>query len=199
MIIALDLGHQGKTAHPNDRGASWQGREEAATALPILLAADRALRDLGHTAILLPDGGSYPERIAWSSKMGAAVYVQIHCDAGLSGRKGDRSTAIHDYRSVRGAALALAVAEALGKVAPWPVAAAAGRPDTNGTPRDRDLTEAYNCISACYALRPVGLLLEAGFLDGLLGADWLPANGADLGVALAAGIDAWVRSLPGVG
>ena len=194
MIICLDPGHLGKPTHPHDRGASWRGVEEASVATAYLLAADRHLRRLGHEVFLFPGLGSYSERIRRASEAGADVYVQGHADAGLAGHAGDRGTVVHDYRSTRGLALARSVAASLDLALPWDVRAAAGRPDDDGQARDEDYSEAYGCIAPCYALRPVGLLLEPGFLDGLLGAAWLPANPEAIGRAIAEGIDAWARS-----
>lgn len=195
MRIALDVGHAGKTTHPGDRGAVNGGTEEVALVVRYLLAADRQLRELGHEVLLFGGLGSYADRIARCSSAGADVYVQGHIDAGLLGRTGDRGTSIYDHRSARGKALAESVATALGKVTPWPQKAAAGRPDDDGQARDEDLSEAWGCISACYALRPVGLLLEPGFIDGAAGAAWLREHVESVGVALAAGIHAWSRAL----
>ena len=194
MRFMLDPGHLDKPDRPHDRGAAYADREEVEIVLAYLSSADRWLRALGHEVFVGAGPGAYPERIALASRLGCAVYVQGHVDAGLAGRPGDRGTVIYDHRSKKGASLASFVAVAMGKVTPWPVKAAPSQPDDDGQPRDEDLSEAFGCISAAYALKPVAILLEPGFIDGALGSAWLaePANVRSVGVALADGIHKWV-------
>ena len=194
--IMLDAGHVNKPNRPHDRGAVYAGREEAGIALAYLLSADAWLRALGHEVFVGAGPGTYPERIALASRLGCHVYVQAHVDAGLAGRSGDRGTVIYDHRSKKGALLATFVAAEIGKITPWPVKAAASQPDDDGQPRDEDLSEAFGCISAAYALKPVAILLEPAFIDGALGSAWLAgaANVRAIGVALADGIHKWVTN-----
>lgn len=192
--IMLDPGHINKPDRPGDRGAVHAGLEEADLASQYLAAADRRLRQLGHQVLLGGGPGTYAERVLMAHRLGCDLYVQGHVDAGLAGRtSGDRGTVIHDHRSRSGAALSEAVAFALGRVCPWVVRAAPARPDDDGQPRDEDLSEAFACISTAYALKPVALLLEPGFIDGPAGAPWLSqrANLLALGAALADGIHTW--------
>jgi hypothetical protein len=63
----------------------------------------------------------------------------------------------------------------------------------HGKPRDQDFSEAYGCISPCFPLKPVGVLLEPGFLDGKIGEAWIPANLATIGESVADGIHAWAN------
>lgn len=194
--IMLDAGHLNKPSHPHDRGAVYAGREEAGIALAYLSSADAWLRALGHEVFVGAGPGTYPERIALASRLGCHVYVQAHIDATPTPGTADRGTVIHDHRSKKGAALAASVAAELGKVTPWAVKVAAAQPDDDGQPRDEDLSEAFGCISAAYALKPVAILLEPAFIDGALGSAWLAgaANVRAIGVALADGIHKWVTN-----
>jgi hypothetical protein len=79
---------------------------------------------------------------------------------------------------------------------PWPWASQAARPDDDDQPRDEDFSEALACIAACYALRPVGILLEPGFLTGPKGRTLIGEDRylRDLSAQLAFGIDRWARA-----
>lgn len=190
MVVILDIQHAGKPNHLADRGASWRGVEEVALTRRYAAEADHALRGLGHDVVVLSDG-LYSARWVRAHMLRGDAYVALHTDAGLAGRAPDRGTVISDYRSARGGKLAFAVAQVCTAALPWPVTPKAGRPDRDGQPRDEDLTEAYNCISGLYELRPVGITFEPGFIDGALGQDWLRNHAEDVGTALAQGVHAW--------
>lgn len=190
-IVALDFGHLNKTTNPADRGASWKDLVEAPMAARYLLATEGRLRALGYHVFFGLGPGSYTTRTQRAHDIGAAIYVQGHFNAGLGGKAGDYGLTVHDYRSAAGKALGASVALALGKAAPWDCKTLPGKPDDDGQARDEDLSEAYGCISACYLLKPVGLLIEPGFLDGALGVDWIPGNLDAIGVAIADGIHEW--------
>jgi hypothetical protein len=157
--IAIDVQHLGKPHAPADRGAV--GRvEEAYLSTLYGLALDRELRRLGHEVLWL-GCGTYPERWAIADGWGARVYLALHCNAGARGA--DRGLLLHDHRSQAGRMLATACAAELVRRLPWPVTVSGCRPDTNGSPRDGDYSEAYACIAG---VRAVALCVEPLMLDG---------------------------------
>ena len=184
MIVAATVGHAGRPSRWADRGAAFEGVEEASVARRYLDACDRELRRLGHTVVLLSDG-EYSAQWARADGYEASVYLNGHVNAG----GGDRGEIFYDHRSARGRALAAAVAAALGAAVPWPCRARACRPDTNGVPRDADYSEAFACIAG---VRAVALCVEPYFLDGPR-RNWLLDHLDVVGVALARGVDAWGR------
>lgn len=187
MLIALDIGHRGKPSRLRDRGVVRDGVEETDLTTRYAVVADRELRRLGHECILLGDG-EYADRWARADGYGAAVYAQLHVNAG----GGDRGEVFYDHRSSRGAKLAQAVAVELSRTWPWPSSAKACRPDTNNVARDGDYSEAYNCIRG---VKAVAVVLEPYFIDGPRAARFL-VEAEYAGVALARGIHAWSKESP---
>lgn len=184
MIVVSTIGHIGRPARPHDRGAVYEGIEESEVVTRYVLAMDAALRRLGHTSIPLM-GGSYADHWGIADSAGAHVYLQCHVNAG----RGDYGLLVHDHRSTRGRALATVVAERMSTATSWRWRVAAGRPDTDGQPRDEDFTEAYSTISG---VRAVALCVEPYFLDGPQRASMLDSLD-DLGLALAMAVDYWHR------
>ena len=184
MIIAATIGHAGRPSRWDDRGAAFEGTEEVSAVRRYLDAADKELRALGHTVVLLSDG-EYSSQWTRADQYQAQVYLNCHVNAG----GGDRAELFHDHRSTRGQALAGSVAAELGKLVPWPCFARACRPDTNGVPRDSDYAEAFGCISG---VKAVALCVEPYFIDGPRRA-WFLANLTLIGQGLARGVDAWSR------
>lgn len=177
MLVALDIHHRGKPGHWRDRGAVVNGVEEVDLTHRYAIAADRELRKLGWDCAILSDG-TYQDRWARADAYGAAVYVACHVNAG----GGDRGEVYFDARSARGPALATAVVGALRQFAPWPVSGKATEPGERP----------YNTISG---VRAVALCYEPGYLDSL-NLDhrrWLVVHVEEYGVALARGIDAWIK------
>lgn len=185
MLICLDLGHAGKPSRPDDRGAAANGHTEVSLCTPVVHTLDARLRERGHHVLLFP-GGEYRDRWQRAHAWGADVYLQFHANAG----GGDYASAYHDHRSSRGRALADWTAHELAGALPWAVHATEARPDTNGIPGDEG-ERPFACIGGCYPLRPVGLLLELGFIDRPAHVSYLLGNVGVVAEALARGIHTW--------
>jgi hypothetical protein len=184
VIVAATIGHAGRPSRWADRGAAFEGVEEASVVRRYLDAMDHELRRLGHSVVLLGDG-EYADQWARADGYGAGVYINAHVNAG----KGDRGLVFFDHRSLRGKALAEALAGELSKALPWPTEARACRPDTNGVPRDGDFSEAFSCIRG---VKAPAVCLEPYFLDGPRRADFL-SRLPDVGSAVANGIAGWAK------
>ena len=184
MIVATTIGHAGRPSRWADRGAAFEGAEEVSAVRRYLDAADKELRALGHTVVLLSDG-EYSAQWTRADQYKSNVYLNCHVNAGA----GDRGELFYDHRSIRGKALADAVAAELGRLVPWCCFGRACRPDTNGIPRDGDYSEAFGCISG---VKAVALCVEPYFIDGPRRA-WFLANLDAIGRGLARGVHAWNR------
>ena len=170
MKIAVDAQHIGKPGRCLDRGASAGGYREVDVATAYALGLDRRLIELGHD-VLWVGAGEYRARWALADSWGAQIYLACHCNAGGQGR--DEALIFYDLRSNRGRTLAVSVATGLlGR-------ALAARPDTNGTARDADYSEAFATISG---VRAVALCLEPLFLDGARTQARLQADGHPWGL-----------------
>lgn len=185
LRVVLDAGHRAKHSKPNDRGAAAGGYTEVDIVLPCLLAVDARLRGYGHDVLLLLSG-EYPDRWQEAHAWGADAYVQGH----MNSDGGDYGAVFFDHRSKRGASLASWVAHELEGVVPWAVHSTEARPDSNGRPGDEGEAP-YACIHGCYPLRPVGLLLEPGFIDRPAHRLYLLANPGPVGEAIARGVHTW--------
>jgi N-acetylmuramoyl-L-alanine amidase len=178
VIICLDIQHQGKPDHLRDRGAVNGSVEEVDLTRRYAAAADKELRRLGIDCILLSDG-RYSDRQKRADSYGCSAYIACHINAGLAGRAGDRSEVYYWPGSEKGQTLAAHVTGELAPLCPWPVRALAAETD-----RVKGVMAGAKAPALCF---------EPGFLDGLVGESWLPANAEKLGVALARGIAAWAR------
>ncbi|MCK6527665.1 N-acetylmuramoyl-L-alanine amidase [Myxococcota bacterium] len=197
-LAVLDIQHRGKPGKWADRGATYPPGarlqdphiEEVDLTHRYVLAADRTLRLAGFNVAVIADG-AYRDRWQRSHDYGAAVHVACHVDSGGA----NRGSVLYDRRSPNGRVLADAVADALGRAVPWPVAAASCGPDTNGVPGDEG-ERGFSVIAGLYPLRPTGLVYEPGFIDSRNDQHraLLAERPELLGVALARGIAAgWAR------
>jgi N-acetylmuramoyl-L-alanine amidase len=184
MLVAATIGHAGRPGRWADRGAAFNGVEEASVVRRYTDALDQALRRRGHDCLLLSDG-AYAEQWARADGYGAAVYLNCHVNAG----GGDRGLILFDHRSNRGQSLARAVAGEMTRALPWTVQDLACRPDTNGLPRDADFSEAFATIAG---VRAVALCLEPYFLDGPRRLAFLDQL-ALVGEAIASGLHEWAQ------
>ena len=191
MKVAIDVQHGGKPGRPSDRGAVSAPHEEYQLATWYALEADRRLRALGHECLWV-GAGDYAERWRRADDWQAGVYLACHVNAGGRGRDG--ALLFYDHRSTRGSALAQQVAAQMAPLVGWACEARACRPDTNGTPRDADYSEAFGTIAGVQA---VALCLEPFFIDGAqagrrlaLDADRVALCRA-VGVAVAEGVHLW--------
>jgi N-acetylmuramoyl-L-alanine amidase len=193
-LVALDRQHSGVPSRAYADAGAWadldrdgrrDGEEQEALLTPVyLLAAEKRLRELGHSVLVVSDG-QYTARHARVREYAADVYVACHLNAG----GGDYGLAVHDARSTGGRALAGAVVRSLTAACPELRRGVVG--DTVGFPRARA------CIEGVFAGKPVGLCFEPAFMDrpehqALL----TPAGLERIGRALADGIDAWLRGRP---
>lgn len=189
MIVAVTIGHAGRPSKLKDRGAVYENIEEVTLVRRYTDALDQHLRKLGHDCILLSDG-PYSDQWARADAYGAQVYLNCHVNAG----GGDHALLLHDHRSVRGMSLAESIVPYLssvfGPASSLKVKVAPCRPDTNGTPRDADYSEAFGTISG---VRAVALCLEPYFIDGPRRAKFITELPA-FGQAIAMGIDAWGKT-----
>jgi N-acetylmuramoyl-L-alanine amidase len=185
VIVAATIGHAGRPSRWADRGAAFEGVEEASVVRRYLDAMDHELRRLGHTVVLLGDG-EYADQWARADGYGAGVYLNAHVNAG----KGDRGLVFYDHRSARGKALAESLAAELNRVLPWVTTAHPCRPDSNGVPRDGDFSEAFSCIRG---VKAPAVCLEPYFLDGPRRVEFLACLD-QAGVAVASGVDIWART-----
>jgi N-acetylmuramoyl-L-alanine amidase len=189
----VTIGH----AHAGDNaGASYEGCQEVALVRIYVAALQVRLLTLGWR-VEVGDKSRYSADKARADEIGAAVYLNCHLNAGMSGRASQRGEIFYDYRSAakNGPALAAEVARQLDlatlnmPVNLYSTIAKSCRPDTNGVPRDGDYSEAYGCIAG---VRAVAICTEPFFLDGG-GRDYLrlPSGLAQIGTAIADGVHAW--------
>ncbi len=181
--VVLTIGHAGRPNKAGDRGAAFGGREEVEVTARYVLAMDQELRRLGVECLPLM-GGGYAEHWAQANNWGAHAYLNCHVNAG----GGDYGAVFYDHRSVKGAALAEAIAAKSRTMLPWPWKALACRPDTNGVPRDGDFAEAFSCISGVQA---PAICLEPYFIDGPMREGFVGMLD-QTGWAVARGIAAWL-------
>lgn len=189
----ITIGH----AHSGDNaGASYEGCQEVALVRVYVAALQVRLLALGWR-VEIGDKNRYSADKARADELGAAVYINAHLNAGMSGRASQRGEVFYDYRSApaNGPALAAEVARRLDlAVGHMPVnlyttVAKPCRPDTNGIPRDGDYSEAYGCIAG---VKAIAICTEPFFLDGG-GRDYLrsPTGLFQIGTAIADGVHAW--------
>ena len=193
MLVVLDRQHAGQIGRPKDRGAAFdidrdgvvEDHEREAMITPgYILAAEARLIALGHDVIVMSDG-TYPARALRAIDYGADVYVACHANAGA----GDYGAPIANAGSVKGAALAAAIAGKLRVLCPELRRVVVGDTSAGSFPR------AAACIGGVAKARAVGICYEPGFLDQPAHAPlWTPAGLVRVGQALAEGIDAWVRA-----
>jgi N-acetylmuramoyl-L-alanine amidase len=161
-LFAIDVQHRGKPTSFNDRGAvNSDGINEVMVTSMMAESLDTALRNLGHS-VFVGMAGTYSERHSYVNTVSADYYFALHMNAGANA-KFDRGYLFYDYRSTRGKDLAEKLAVEMSRRLGYSVEAASCRPDTNGTARDADYAEAFNCIAG---VKAVALCFEPGFLDG---------------------------------
>ena len=133
-MVYLDRQHSGKPARPLDTGASYDldgdgvigtHEQEALLTPRYLLAAELALREMGHTLIPISDGtyGNRHRRVnAYAGTFPTStpqIFVAAHLNAGWAGNPGSAYGAIfYDSKSRSGPELASRVARQLRMVAP---------------------------------------------------------------------------------
>lgn len=175
-VLYIDCGHGWKGAgqgydpgalHPlhSKRTPGEHHLTEAVQVRGYAACIEAEARAAGLQVERVPDLGRYADRHAWVAHhlqdhgVTSAVYVQAHGNA--SAGLGTYGLVEHDARSVRGATVAEALAEALivelGGILPgYSARTALLRPGDRG----------HTCIAGIYALRGVcGLILEPGFID----------------------------------
>lgn len=158
MRIGLTIGHAGRLSRINDRGAYYNGQEEVSLVRRYTDELDKALRSLGHECIMFSDG-QYSEQWLRVDNAKCDIYFNCHINAG----KGNYGLFLYDYRSTEGKRLAENITLAFKEQIPtYAVRALPCRPDTNGTPRDGDFSEAFSCIQG---VRAVALCIEPYFID----------------------------------
>ena len=86
-LVFLDVGHYGKASSPGDRGASYRGVTEAGFYIDCVGFIRDELKRRGCRVVVFPDDYhgrllDYPARNDLASKLGAALYVQLHLNAG---------------------------------------------------------------------------------------------------------------------
>lgn len=161
-FFVIDVQHRGKPTSVNDRGAiNSDGVDEVTVTSLMADSLDAALRKLGHS-VFVGLAGTYNERHTYVNTLPADYYFALHMNAGAN-KKFDRGYMFYDYRSTKGKDLAEKLASEMSQRFGYAVEAKACRPDTNGTSRDADFTEAYNCIAG---VKAVAVCFEPGFLDG---------------------------------
>ena len=79
--VAIDVQHMGKPHKPLDRGASYQGYQEADLVLKYATLTFQELTRKGYEAFLITSG-SYTERHDWINKHGIDLYLACHLNAG---------------------------------------------------------------------------------------------------------------------
>lgn len=191
MHIALVIGHTGKPDRPTDRGAAYTHPSGVRLSEVSLVrryadALDVALLAAGHRCVTYEDG-TYDERARRAKISGASCLLALHANAGLAGRPGQRGELFYWPGSVKGQALAEAIAETLGHVVPYTVrvipAEVGPYLDASRVAAVRSTIDGAVSPSVC---------VEPFFLDGegadeLVSDDYLTA----IGKALAAGVIAW--------
>lgn len=182
--IVLERGHHGKIR--DDRGATHAGFVEEVLVREYLRHTEDRLRELGHRPVIQ---SSHPEamyamRQARADRYKPAAYVACHINAG----RGDYGAALYDGRSGWGAKLADHVANRLRFACPE-LARSLARPTLPGFER------AQNVIDRIYASKTAcGLVYEPGFIDRPEHFPlWTPSGLRRVGIALADGIDAYVK------
>jgi N-acetylmuramoyl-L-alanine amidase len=193
LIAFITIGHayKGESA-----GASFEGHQEVTMVRRYVAALRARLMELGW-AVSVSDKNRYSADKAAADAMGATVYLNCHLNAGMGGKDSQRGEIFYDYQTstANGIALATTVARHLDDALPFAVLAKRCRPDTNGTPRDGDYSEAYGCIAGVEA---VSLCAEPFFIDGAHRAELRADAMLDrIGVLIADGIDAWYEARAG--
>ena len=168
-----------------DPGArSPAGWDEAELVRDVAAAAWRAA-ERRHVATEIVSAGSYAQRGQDADAgTGSRLVVQLHADASPAEVGPDVARVFYWPRqsptssASRGLAPALALAEALRAVVPWPVLVV-------------EATERWPGPRACLAaVRATSVLIELGFTDGVLGRVQLPLLAPAIGEALAAAVQA---------
>ena len=194
MLVILDIQHMGKPTHQkisdwgavNDldhSGTFETGEQEAALTYQYVGHAAFALRDLGHSVIILADGW-YSERHQRANKYShdinlPSIYIAAHVNAG----GGNYGAIFYDYRSARGWKLS----ETMGKHLEFKchelttVKTIISRPD--------DWTKnAFSTISGI--MSPIGICYEPFFLDNQNHAILATSDGLQrIGEAIANAVD----------
>lgn len=178
--VVLDRGHHGKIS--DERGAKFGHLIEEVLVRDYMAHAEDRLRELGYRVVIQM---SHPER-AYKGRWKRAdaydpvCYVQCHVNAG----GGDYGLAVFDHRSQHGGFLAAHVVGKLGEYCPELRRSLARS--------GRDFPRAQNVISG---VRAVAMVYEPGFIDNRThGPLWTADGLRRVGLALADGIDAWVKS-----
>ena len=189
-LIILDRQHRGRASKPKDAGAAFKGYVEADLVERYIAVATQELKRLGHRVEVLLSGeyGSrHVEAIALAkASKERCLYVACHVNAG-----GGRYALVeHDSRSKGGAAAAAIVAREFAlRLAP--------EVNTGKVVALGSADRGFACIDGIYA-GPANLsavLFEPGFIDSSQHAGlWTTAGLSRIGVALAAGCDAWGRA-----
>ena len=202
-MVYLDRQHSGKPARPLDTGASYDidgdgvigtHEQEALLTPRYLLAAELALREMGHTVIPISDGtyGNRHRRVnAYAGTFSTStpqIHVSAHLNAGWAGNPGSAYGAIfYDSKSRSGPELASRVARQLRMVAP----------ELNGVKcipaKPGDWTK--HAWATIQVQQPIAICFEPAFIDCPEHADLLSREGLyAIGKALARGIDNFVNT-----
>lgn len=193
MIAFITIGHAYKG---ENAGASYEGHQEVTMVRRYVAALRARLMELGW-AVSVSDRARYGADKAAADAMGATVYINAHLNAGMGGKDSQRGEIFYDYQTSQqnGIALATTVARHLDDALPFGVQAKRCRPDTNGTPRDGDYSEAHGCIAG---VKAVALCAEPFFIDGAHRSELRTEAGLDrIGVLIAEGIDQWHKARAG--
>lgn len=184
MLVILDRQHGQKSAsRPFDPGATFGAlRETDLTAAYIAAAADE-LHARGHEVVLL-DSGSYDARHVEANarahrSTGRVAYIAAHVNAG----EGSYALVEYDARSIRGAALADAIAFEL-RTLPGITKSL-----TKGLGQGE---RGFVCIDGVFTGRATAALVEPGFIDSGSHAHlWTPDGLRAIGKRIASAVEAW--------
>jgi len=191
-MVILDRQHIGKPNKPDDLGAYSELSQEYEAHMVgrYLLETEWTLRKLGHRVVVLSDG-HYNNRHKranefFAREAGACIYLAGHLNAG----GGNYSAIFHDHRSAMGAAAALYIKDALGKIDGLESSKTLQAQPSDWT------SNAFHTIDGIYAGRGCGLCLEPFFIDAKQHSHLMADEGLEqVGNAIAVGVDAWIASL----
>ncbi len=183
--VVLERGHHGRSWH--DHGAVRGDLREDVLVRDYLVVAENELLRLGHRPVIQsahPARG-YRERLARADKYKPVLYVACHCNAAEPGIPDDYGLVVHDKRSWRGKRAATLIGNALLPRCPE-LRRVLVQPDEPNWPRAKNVIR---------PIRAVAVVYEPGFISNPRHAAlWTPEGLQRVGVALATGIDAYIRS-----